>query len=126
MTSRRRDYGDSSANQVGGKFRQTVVLAPRPAVFDDDVIALNKARLLQALAKSTQPVRERVWCGGTEEADHRHRRLLRARRERPADSRAAQTADEVSTSDWTAQHVFSTLPVGTIITVSPGTVPVLG
>jgi len=52
--------------------------------------------------------------------------LLRARREWLRDSRAAQTADEISTSDWTAQHVFSTLPVGTIITVSPGTVPVLG
>jgi hypothetical protein len=52
--------------------------------------------------------------------------LLRARRERPRRRRAAQTADEISTSDWTAQHVFSTLPVGTIITVSPGTVPVLG
>jgi hypothetical protein len=52
--------------------------------------------------------------------------LLRARCERPSGRRAAQTADEISTSDWTAQHVFSTLPVGSIITVSPGLVPVLG
>jgi len=63
----------------------------------------------------------------SDKADTQHfRLLLRARRERPRDSRAAQTADEISTSDWTAQQVFSTLPVGTIITVSPGTVPVLG
>jgi hypothetical protein len=48
------------------------------------------------------------------------------RRERPRDSRAAQTADEISTSEWTAQHVFSTLPVGIIITVSPRPVSVLG
>jgi hypothetical protein len=49
-----------------------------------------------------------------------------ARRERPCHRCAAQTADEISTSEWTVQHVFSTLPVGIIVTVSPRPVPVLG
>jgi hypothetical protein len=40
--------------------------------------------------------------------------LLRARRERPRYSRAAQTADEIPTSEQTAQQVFSTLPVSII------------
>src|SRR5215831_6414023 len=44
----------------------------------------------------------------------RHRRLPRVCRERPGGSRAAQTADEISTSEQTAQHVFSTLPVSII------------
>jgi hypothetical protein len=61
-----------------------------------------------------------------EKPDHRHRRLLCARRERPCHRCAAQTADEISTSEWTVQHVFSTLPVGIIVTVSPRPVPVLG
>jgi len=86
-------------------------------------------------AQFAEPLQERCIAGlsfgivrhpGHKHADAPHPLgLLRARRERPG-CRAAQTADEVSTSDWTAQHVFSTLPVGTIITVSPGTVPVLG
>ena len=33
---------------------------------------------------------------------------------------------EILVASTIPQHVFSTLPVGTIITVSPGTVPVLG
>jgi hypothetical protein len=36
---------------------------------------------------------------------------MRTRRERPRRRRAAQTTDEISTSEQTAQHVFSTLPV---------------
>jgi len=52
--------------------------------------------------------------------------LLRARRERPRHGCAAQTAEEISTSEWTEQDVFSTLPVGVITTVSPKWVRVLG
>jgi hypothetical protein len=40
--------------------------------------------------------------------------LLRVRRERPQGCGAAQTADEISTREQTAQHVFSTLPVSII------------
>src|SRR5262245_8938111 len=97
----------------------------RRAVFDQHVLALDEARFLQTLAERGDQVREVGERGVPQETNNRHRRLLCARCERPG-CRAAQTADEVSTSDWTAQHVFSTLPVGTIITVSPGTVPVLG
>src|SRR5262249_22681550 len=52
--------------------------------------------------------------GASEKSDHRHRRLLRASLERPRRRRAAQTADEISTSEQTAQHVFSTLSVSII------------
>src|SRR5258708_11237741 len=58
-------------------------------------------------------------------APHVYLRLLRLRRERPRRRRAAQTADEISTSEWTAQHVFPHVAVGIIITVSPRPVPVL-
>src|SRR6476619_5496254 len=108
-------------------------IGTRIAIFDQDVAAGRPSELPEPLPEILKiTLRVRIILGDPQQyrdpphSDHRHRRLLRARRERPRCRRAAQTADEVSTSDWTAQHVFSTLPVGTIITVSPGTVPVLG
>ena len=52
----------------------------------------SKARLLQALAKSPQHLRDHVRRLAVEEPDHRHRRLLRARRERPAPPRRRAAA----------------------------------
>ena len=46
-------------------------------------VALDEACFLQALAEYTQTVRHRVRRSGVEKPDHRHRWLLRARRERP-------------------------------------------
>ena len=86
-TSGRDDHGDLSANQIGRQRRQPIDLILGPAVFDRHVLALDIAGLLQALAKSAQTVRGRVRRCGVEEPDHRHRRLLRARRERPAPPR---------------------------------------
>jgi hypothetical protein len=48
------------------------------------------------MAKCAQTVRERVRRCGFEEPDHRHRRLLRARRERPSSCRAAKQRDELA------------------------------
>jgi hypothetical protein len=59
-----------------------------------------------------------------EASNHRHRRLLPARRERPR-RRDGKTTDEISMSEWTEQHLCSTLPIGVITTVSPKSVPVL-
>src|SRR5262249_48037712 len=77
------------------------------AVHDCDVLALDIAGVLEALAKRAQTVRHHVGRSAVEEPDHRHRRLLRARRKRPRNGSAGQKADEISTTDWTAQHVFS-------------------
>ena len=61
--------------------RQPIGLIVGPAVFDRHVLALNVAGLLQALAEPTQTLRvPAVRRCGVEEPDHRHRRLLRARR----------------------------------------------
>ena len=95
-TADRGDHGDLPANQIGRQRRQPIDLILGPAVFDRHVLALDKARFLQALAKSAQTVRERVRRCGVEEPDHRHRRLLRARRERPRRRRAAEQRDELA------------------------------
>jgi hypothetical protein len=46
--------------------------------------------LLQALAKGAQALGDRLGRSDFEEPDHRHRWLLRARRERPPHCRAAE------------------------------------
>ena len=54
---RRRDHGDPSANQFGRQRRQPIDLTFGPAVFDRDVLALDIADLLEALAESAQTIR---------------------------------------------------------------------
>src|SRR6516225_709236 len=49
--------------------------------------------------KSAQKVRECVRRGGVEEPDQRHRPLLRARRERPGGSRAAEYGQQFPPSN---------------------------
>ena len=93
--SERGDHSDLPANQIGRQLRQSIELILGPAVHDRHVLALDIAGLFQALAKSAQTVRVRVRRCGVEEPDHWHRRLLRARRERP---RAAAPPSSVMNS----------------------------
>src|SRR5262249_24488348 len=79
-----------TANQVGRKLWQSIVLITRPAVLDRYVLTLEIAGVIQALAKRCHHRRVRTWYCAVEEPDHRHRRLLRTRRERPC----CHTADE--------------------------------
>src|SRR4029450_7146298 len=84
-----------SPNQFGRQRRQTIELSLCPAVFDRDILALDIACLLQALAKSAHTVRDRVRRLAVEESDYRHRRLLRPRRKRPR-RRAPEKRDELA------------------------------
>jgi hypothetical protein len=81
-----RDHGDPSLHQFRRQVRQPIYLVVGPTIFDGHVFALDEAHVFQALAEYTHAVsvgRRRV-----EEPDHRHCRLLRARRERPSCRRA--------------------------------------
>jgi hypothetical protein len=66
-----------------------------PAVFDRQVLAFDESGFLETLAEFAQPsgmpVRQ-IWV---EKSDHWHRRLLRARRERPH-GRAAEQRYELA------------------------------
>jgi hypothetical protein len=66
-----------------------------PAIVDGHVLALDKARVFQALAEWTQAVRVSVKRCWVKKPDYRHSRLLPARRERPRD-RAAEQRDELA------------------------------
>src|SRR5262245_27533831 len=68
------------------------MLAFGKAECEHNVIAFDIACLLQALTKCAQTLRER--CSSAKKPNHRHRRLLRARRERPRRRCAAEQRDE--------------------------------
>src|SRR4029077_15241590 len=67
-----------------------------PSVFNRYVLALDIASLLQAPTKSAQSVHEPVRRSGVEKPNHRHRGLLRPRRDRPRCRRTAEQRDELA------------------------------
>src|SRR5262249_47875775 len=89
------DHGHLAANQIGGQYRQSIVVTLGPAVFDDDVLVFDGAGLRQALAEGCDETRVFPGRRAIEEPDHRQRVLLRARRERPR-GRAAEQRDELA------------------------------
>jgi hypothetical protein len=92
----RDEHGHLTTGQIGYQCRQTIVLPLRPAVHDRYVLALDETRVLQAPMKSTQRVHPSDRRCAMEKSDYRHRRLLRACRERPRRSRAAKQRDELA------------------------------
>src|SRR5262249_40251525 len=60
------------------------------------VLALDVAVIPEALAKCAQTVRHSVRRSDVKEPDDRHRRLLRARRQRPRDGRTTAKRDELA------------------------------
>src|SRR5262249_36363031 len=98
-----RDCDDShfATNQLGCQRRQSVVLTVRPAVFYRYILALDVADFAQALPEREQTVCERDSRSTAEEPDHRHRRLLRTRREWPRGRRAAAKQDDEIAPSYT-------------------------
>src|SRR5262249_53860848 len=87
----RRDYLHLAMNQIGYQCRQSVVLPLRPPPFDRYVAALNVTGFAQPLAKCGDGPRvATLGPTGVDKPDHRQRRLLRARRERPCGYAAEQ------------------------------------
>src|SRR5262249_28967879 len=76
--------------------RQTIYLTVGPAVFDGNVLALDIAGILETLPKSAQAFRISLRRLAVEKPDHRQRRLLGARRERPNRGCAAEQRDELA------------------------------
>ena len=76
-------YSQRLASQLGSQTRHPVSLILRPAVFDPGVLAVDVTGLLEALEERREEGRITLRRLAVEKSDHRHRRLLRARRERP-------------------------------------------
>src|SRR5215471_16847726 len=91
------DHRHLTAYQIGCEVGQSVGLVLRPAILDHHVLALNVARLTKALAECGQIACTIGRPRAAKESDHRHRRLLCTRRERPR-RRAADKRDELATA----------------------------
>jgi hypothetical protein len=65
-------------------------------IFNHHILAFDVASFAQALVEGRET--ESVWFPrpGADLSDHRHRRLLRPRRERPRSRRAAEQRDELA------------------------------
>src|SRR5262249_21874791 len=81
-----------TANQIGRKLWQSIVLILRPTLFDRHVLALDKSGFLEALAERGHQVGPIGKRSAVEETDHRH--CLGPRGERPGGNRAAEQRDE--------------------------------
>src|SRR6516165_4422811 len=81
-------------HQFGRLRRQPVVLTDRPAVFDHHVLALDEAAFVQAPAERGESYGI-IGRSEAKKANHRHGRVLRARRERPR-RRAAEQRDDLA------------------------------
>ena len=79
----RGDHGHTAADQIGHQCRQAIVLALQPVVLDRHVLAFDVAGFVEAFAERGHIARGGIGRPAVDKPDHRQRRLLRARRERP-------------------------------------------
>ena len=89
----RSDHRHLTAYQIGCEVGQSVVLIPRPAILDRHILALDVAGFTNALPECGQKACTISKRRAAEEPDHRHCRLLCARRQGPR-GRAANKRDE--------------------------------
>ncbi len=89
------DNGHLSADQIGRHTRQSIVSALGPPVFDLDVMVFDVPSLTQALPECSRRCCLRLGRATVHEPEYRHRRLLRARCERPR-GRRAELHDELA------------------------------
>src|SRR5262249_27828756 len=112
------DHGHFSADQIGHQCRQAIVLALQPVVLDRYVLAFDVAGLVQAFAERAQIARGGIGRKASNNPDHRLRRLLRARRERQRDCRAAKERDELA-----PPHLLPLIPRIATYHTAVGTTP---
>jgi hypothetical protein len=99
------DHGYLVLSQIGRQCRQPCRLALRKAIFDCQVIALDKARFPQASSERGEGRDGISARPGMEEPDRRHLGLLRPRRERPCGC-AAKQYDELAPFQLTGLHAL--------------------
>src|SRR5262245_25140801 len=82
------------SNEISRERRQPIQSSLRPAIFDRDVLTLDVTGFVQATAERAHYGSERLSRLSIQKSDHRHRRLLRARHERPRGHTTAEQRDE--------------------------------
>src|SRR5262249_15023311 len=94
VAARSCEHRDLALKEFGRERRQAIVLTIRKAINNPNILALDITRFSQSGLKSCHHVGRPTARTALEETDHRHRRLLRACRERPRDGSAADERDE--------------------------------
>ena len=82
---RRSDHGDLTLDQLGCQPRQPIDLTLRPTVFDRHVPPFDITGLTQAIAERLHEMFNCACRCAVEESNHRWRRLLRPRSQRPCE-----------------------------------------
>src|SRR5450631_3141327 len=116
--ARRCDHRNRTANQFGGKRRQPIIMAFRPAVFNRHITALNITGFGQASVKSTNSLAPRHKRFAIEKPDHRQRKLLRASGRRPCNCRAAECRDELPPPHGDGENDGYRAPEATFLVVA--------
>jgi len=102
------DSGDLPAHKFGREAGQPVELVVGMALLDRDGAAFDKSFIAQPLAQGRDEMRERCGRSATQKPDHRHRRLLRPRRDWPSGCHAAEQCDELAAFQLIELHSVPT------------------
>src|SRR5262249_27075748 len=89
----RSDHRHAAVDQIADQSRQSLVATFRPAVFDEHILPVDVAGFAEALVEQRGEMGKRDLRSAIEKSDHRYRRLLRSRRERPGSRAASQPND---------------------------------
>src|SRR5262245_36272482 len=95
-------------DEIGRHPRQRIITVCYPVVFDRDVLTLDVAHFGKATAECSIELNGNVLCQAAQITNHRHCRLLRARRDRPRQRRASEQGYQLAPS-----YVGHGLPLGT-------------
>jgi hypothetical protein len=95
----REDYSHLSADEIGDHCRQAITY---PVVLDRHVSVFDIAGFVKTIPEGGHKTGEGIGRSDLKEPYHRHRPLLRIRRERPHRRRAAEKGDDIASSD--AEH----------------------
>src|SRR5262249_34253115 len=87
----------------------------QPVVLDDHVLAFDVAGFVKAFTERTSIACRGLGRPAADKPDHRHRRLLRARRQRPRGSRAADKRDEIAPRHSITSLALASKVAGTVM-----------
>jgi hypothetical protein len=90
------DHSDPTPNQIGDHFRNPIIVSFQPTVFDRHVLPLDKAGFGEASAEVGENFDRVLGRPRAQISDHRHRLLLRSRRQRPRRCRTSEQAYELA------------------------------
>src|SRR5262249_43356440 len=94
--ARRQQHRHMHADEFGGEVTQLLIATFRPAKRDHQILPLDKSGFTQAAAERRDHVGRLAGRAAAEKPDHRHRRLLGTRHERPHRRRATEKRDELA------------------------------